>query len=261
MQNSLIYIIIAQGEKMILLASDYDNTLKREKICFNELSRIYDFRSAGNKFGLVTGRSFLSIEAEIKRYRIPIDFLVCVNGGLILDKDYNVLKMTTIKDDVVTNLISFILNNKNVSGFYGNIEESVRIVNDYQNPNIKFQQTQLKNVLNVGMHTKENFEMQELVNDLSQQFGNDLEFNRNGNTLVDINAFGANKANGINDYINLTNSSFEKIFVVGDSYNDIPMLETFDSFAIKTHKTEVMSAAKRIVSNIHEVLDYINNEI
>ncbi len=243
---------------MILLASDYDNTLRRDGISFPELKEIMEFQNQGNIFGLVTGRSFLSIQAEIKRFQIPMDFLICVNGGLIFDKDYNLLEKTTIKDEIVNKVIKYMQSTDDISGFYGNLDDSVRVAN-FNNVHLKNARVkQLNEVLNIGIITKTPEHLVEIIEDLDQQYGDYLEFHQNGDRLVDINAKGVDKAAAIASYLKRLNG-VKKVFVVGDSYNDIPMLKAFPSFAMKSHKTLVMESADHLVTNLSQVFSFIYN--
>ena len=72
---------------MKLFASDYDGTLfKNQEITAYDLEMIHAFRGAGNKFGIATGRTIDSITFELEKYKIPFDFIVGINGGVVLSE-------------------------------------------------------------------------------------------------------------------------------------------------------------------------------
>ena len=68
-----------------IFASDYDGTLYKDHIIReSDLIAIQEFRKLGHKFGIVTGRCIDSIRHEIDKYKIPVDFLIGINGGVVL---------------------------------------------------------------------------------------------------------------------------------------------------------------------------------
>lgn len=78
---------------MKLLVSDYDDTIKvmtflgNERIPKGTIKNINDFRNKGNKFMIATARTYKSIMYEVEYYSIPYDYISCLNGADIYDKD------------------------------------------------------------------------------------------------------------------------------------------------------------------------------
>ena len=78
---------------MKLLVSDYDDTIKvmdffgRDRVPNGTINSIRKFRSDGNIFMIATARTYKSIMYEINDYGIPYDFISCLNGAAIFDKD------------------------------------------------------------------------------------------------------------------------------------------------------------------------------
>ena len=75
----------------IYLASDYDGTFKQGSIRDEDKEAIQRFRSRGNRFGLVTGRSLSMLEQEFARYDMHMDFIIACTGAVIFDQDLNVI--------------------------------------------------------------------------------------------------------------------------------------------------------------------------
>ena len=98
MQKHYLYVKIKSGDKMYVLASDYDGTLKTRihdlRINIKSLKK---FRSLGNKFIIVTGRSFESIKKEIDEFEIPFDYLSCNDGAVSFNDSLEVIDAKYIK--------------------------------------------------------------------------------------------------------------------------------------------------------------------
>ena len=77
---------------MRILATDFDNTLFRSReITRADAEAVARFRSAGNRFGLVTGRHLASIRDELARWDLPLDFVIACTGGILTDGQFHVL--------------------------------------------------------------------------------------------------------------------------------------------------------------------------
>ncbi len=87
---------------MNLLVSDYDQTVSTDdlSIRFN-IKKINEFRKDGNLFMLSTGREYLSIKNEVKKWNIKYDYLSCADGTTMYDRDDKLIFISKMdKDDV-----------------------------------------------------------------------------------------------------------------------------------------------------------------
>ena len=72
---------------MKLLATDYDGTLRyAQDVMPEDLKSIEEWKNKGNKFVIVTGRSKESIDAQVKLFNLPCDYLITLSNFLILCK-------------------------------------------------------------------------------------------------------------------------------------------------------------------------------
>lgn len=86
---------------MNLLVSDYDQTISTDdlSIKFN-IKKINEFRGNGNLFMLSTGREYLSIKSEVKKWNIKYDYLSCADGTTMYDKNDKLIFLSKMdKDD------------------------------------------------------------------------------------------------------------------------------------------------------------------
>lgn len=87
--------------------------------------------------------------------------------------------------------------------------------------------------------------------------GDEYEFFESG-TAVEIVAKGTNKADALHELFSMYNILDEEVIVVGDSGNDIPMLEAFpNSFAMKTAPKYVQEHAKGSINYVYELEEYM----
>ena len=87
---------------MKLLATDYDGTLRyAQDVMPEDLKSIEEWKNKGNKFVIVTGRSKESIDAQIKLFNLPCDYLITNNGGMVFGENGDVLLSNYLNFDVI----------------------------------------------------------------------------------------------------------------------------------------------------------------
>ena len=108
-----------------ILVTDYDNTFfQNEEELYNNIQMENKFMDDGNIFVIATGRSFLDISTEIKKYNIKFDYLIINHGSTIVSKDNEVLFNYHINDDIKSKVISDINFEKSIIYFGCNKLES-----------------------------------------------------------------------------------------------------------------------------------------
>ena len=77
-----------------IIASDYDGTLCRDEgITEHDKAAIARWQTAGNLFGLVTGRNIHDALAVTRdpSCGIRFDFVICCSGSIVLDRDGHII--------------------------------------------------------------------------------------------------------------------------------------------------------------------------
>ena len=91
---------------MKLLATDYDGTLRyAQDVMPEDLKSIEEWKNKGNKFVIVTGRSKESIDAQIKLFNLPCDYLITNNGGMVFGENGDVLLSNYLNFDVCVDIL------------------------------------------------------------------------------------------------------------------------------------------------------------
>ncbi len=94
---------------MRIAVSDYDGTMysNSKRILLGDVvGAVTKWRERGNRFGIATGRDRSMIVSEIERWAIPVDFIICANGGLIFDGCSDMLSKRSLPDECVPRLLT-----------------------------------------------------------------------------------------------------------------------------------------------------------
>lgn len=248
---------------MKVFASDYDGTLfKNREITDYDLKMIEEFRNKGNKFGIATGRTIDSISFELEKHDIPYDFIVGINGGVVLSDKREELFLSNFNKSVLPEIMETLREDQVL--YYG--------VNDgYGLSRVHVKQKEVDYQFNIGLEDI-NLLIQNGVKGLyvrheSPDHANNLAEKINklyakdgiasfpNNQSVDIGTKGVTKSSGITlilEHFNLNNDT--KVFTVGDAENDAPMIKDFYGFAMDNGVDEIKETSKEIVSSVGDAL-------
>jgi Cof subfamily protein (haloacid dehalogenase superfamily) len=254
--------------KPYVLASDFDGTLKQhETITEADRQAIRDFRAAGHRFGVITGRSHTMIASELLAERIPVDFLVCNNGALIYDADEHLLEETVLDPQTVHGILQLLDQEPDVlygaSGSHGFFSEHRgTVISSIATQNIRKHAAERDAVLKANhvtafyvrsRHRERTLELAELI--LSTY--PDVEAHINSDT-VDIGPKGHDKGTGILKLASLFPES--EIIAIGDHLNDLPMIKAVRSFAIASGHPELQDHAENVVASVSECIHHLLQE-
>jgi HAD superfamily hydrolase (TIGR01484 family) len=104
-----------------IVFSDYDGTIYTEDgRAAENVAAIKNWRAAGGKFVIATGRGFTSAQDAAGEYGIPFDYVIMNNGALIADANWNLVSELTIDPALAQAVADFIQDNfaDLVEGFY-----------------------------------------------------------------------------------------------------------------------------------------------
>lgn len=254
---------------MKILASDFDNTLFfrdfRENgdgyIKRKDIEKIEEFQSSGNYFGLCTGRALFDVFFDAKDI-INFDFYILASGAVILDRDYNTLHKAVIPFSIIKDMYLHFKNKYNYSPLFVTEKSFCCIQKKIYDVDTDIYQSidemaDLEFIaISYVLDTLE--ESSNLCNELNAKYG-DTMIGYQNSTNVDIVCIGNSKGTGIEFIKKYFNTN--KIYGIGDSYNDLPMLEKVDvPFTFRTSPDTVKQQADYLVDDIAEAIDIIENE-
>lgn len=257
---------------MKLLATDYDGTLKfSDSVLDSDIEAIKDWREAGNLFAIVTGRSKESITRELNDFNIPVDYYVTNNGGMVFDANGNVLMSTTL--DTITaidlmfasheqpDIVSYVVNdgiNRHKVVVRPNLQ-------DHRYPHLDPDWTE-EEIMDSGRFAQLVFSCTtpesalELADMINHYFGSSVTAYAN-NFVVDVVPKGVSKATGLEFVEAYSDLDDDATFCIGDSHNDIPMLEAFDnSAAAALAPAEVRECAAHEFPTVGSYIEFANEQ-
>ncbi len=254
---------------MKLLATDYDGTLNYGgRVMEEDVEAIRQWRKQGNLFVIATGRSKESIDVELKKNNIEVDFLVTNNGGMVFDHDGTEYESNYLDTITALDIIYVAKSTEGVGGYVVNdgykrhriiIREDIldgrhdNLAPDLREEEVmdlgRFSQIVITcNDINVSLAICE--EMNRYLSHKIVAYANDH--------FVNVVPAGVSKATGLEFVHEFAGVDEQDVYVVTDGYNDIPLLEEFDNnYAMEMAPAEVAMHAKQLCKSLHEAIKEI----
>lgn len=259
---------------MKLFASDFDGTLSKNHIGISKSNRrmIKKWQDQGNLFGFVSGRDYYNLKEIAKQEHLNIDFYVCFNGAYAVTKDGIVIQDNRIKEDLeslmkllkrhtITALavsdhqyylyhFPTLVKIKNQVGLYAYIRMNQLFHKRHKTKKISsFSEDEM---IQISCLTKSNKHAQQLAQLVELKFKHvNAMVNQ---SYVDIIAANSDKATGMTAVLNHFQVAPQDVYVAGDNYNDIEMIEQFQSFVMSDGVKEVQDKAKYVVDDVSDAL-------
>ncbi len=250
---------------MKLLASDYDGTIRfRGGISEEDLTAISEFKKAGNYFVIVTGRSLASLVKENEIYKLNCDYIAGDNGGIILDKDLNIVFRKEINPQEAMEIIEYLqeieLENFYVDdGFISGLYKEEEFKEEYSG----FKKLPLQEILDggvfVGIKVKsKDSETSSMVKKQIDNLNLTTAVAYQNKNYVDIVPAGTSKLTAV-DFIKEKLNPTE-IYTIGDGENDLPMIEGYDGYTLDNASDFVKAAATKTFTTVAQAITHINNK-
>ncbi|MDR3089630.1 MAG: Cof-type HAD-IIB family hydrolase [Desulfobulbaceae bacterium] len=252
----------AKSASMLVAASDYDGTLCRDRrVAASDLQAIDDWRAAGHLFGIVTGRDLGMIDAEITKWRIPCDFLVCCCGATMYDDNFRELRRIDMDDALIPKLLSHPLA---AASFHFELSRHGQTFLHIQNAASRFPQlgvpftplTRAEAMALTGLQLisftfADAAECKTFTDMVMMEFSGRLRSHQNG-VNVDVTDWTADKGEGLVALCALR--GWPAPLVIGDSENDLPMLARFGGFTVETAPEAVRARARAVYADVGTML-------
>ena len=263
---------------MKLFGSDYDGTFyKHKNRGENELEEnkaaVEKWRSAGNLFAFATGRAINEMASARFIDGAEFDYLIGLNGGIVIDAKDAVIFRALIEPEIAEKIVKLIethgFKRVNVTDGFKGYYASASWINDEMKALAKkhkiekdmiesFQLTleeALQNpVAMIAVETDNPEEANAFAAVVNETFSGQVTAFSNLQH-VDISAFGLSKATGLEQLAKLHNIEHANVYGMGDSYNDVPMLEKFHGFTLPEANAEIQSFADEIYPTVGAALE------
>ena len=238
----------------MLFGSDYDGTLKiNDQVSSEDVAMIKRFQKK-HKFGIVTGRPYKMIVKEIAKLDLQLDFLVCSNGTIILDKEGKEIKSYHMDPRVFAAIESYLQANDCTycisDGYYFGYYQDDERARKYNEDCLSYDELKAKQATNaIFVKISDPQKLARIQAYITQHFPvNALSNNDN----LDIFAKESSKDNGLR----IIAQSYQEteIYALGDGQNDLTMIEAFGKMAMRNCNARVKKVAVKFYDHLRDCL-------
>lgn len=251
---------------------DLDGTLYQKGISKEDIDAIKEIEEKGVRFHIATGRAFKQAFQMIKEKVNLNGYYICQNGAFVYDKDKNIILKEVIDDKLVKKVISrFESDDSYIYVIYNGdivISGGEDILDRYDRDCIIdsnfFGKECFDNLVgNIGIISKNTDELGRMELYYKSEFYDVLDVYLSGPRVLSISPKHISKRSAIKHVCGLLNTDLDEIATIGDSPNDICMLDGFKySFAMDTSKDEVKKCANYTAKSVKDAIkeiEKINN--
>lgn len=257
---------------MKLFASDFDGTFyfngKKEELFLKNISTVKKFQE-NHTFAFVTGREVNSLIHHIHQYDFKPDYIACNNGGIIYDKNMNVLysnplnvdfeKLMKLIEKENVQLISMCSKSRGFfRHFIYNEENEKSVYNFYQQMNVTpvstLEELDKTGIYMASLYCNNDEHAKKVAKIICES---DLGCSAFANRMyIDIVSKGVSKRNAVE--MIAKHANIQEIYTIGDSFNDMNMIEYYHGFAVEDANEEVKLIAKQVVSSVSDAIMLLN---
>ena len=232
-----------------ILVSDYDNTFYiNDNDIKNNIKKVETFRNKKNIFVIATGRSYYDFTKKLKDYPIKYDYLIINHGATILDFNGNIKENYIIDENTKNFLIQDLELYDQDTMFACSILESRVSIKSH-------------NITKIHKQFPTIEEAKKMNGIINNKYSNHIiSYLIPANNAIEIISSKTNKANAINKIAKIENVNTQNIFTIGDSYNDIEMIENFNGFCVQNAEKEVKNISIKEFTSVSELINEILGE-
>ncbi len=245
--------------KRLLIASDFDGTIGTGARLQGDLDAIDAFRARGHLFGLISGRNNGGLRAMGQRFRVPCDFLMSDNGGvcyvgeeLLFSHQMGAEYFEPLADFLLSEGSDMVAGDRNGGVdllFYrdeqGNITEQIPRECWVPRPF-----SQMSGIFRDPAHCLAMAERAQMRFPYLTALPSD--------DCLDLVPKGRDKAAGVAELAAFLKIERGDVYVVGDNYNDLAMLDAFQSYVVENAPEAVkMHATKGITPSVGAMIKTI----
>jgi Cof subfamily protein (haloacid dehalogenase superfamily) len=249
-----------------LFVTDLDGTLLHSEYDVKKptVELIKDMQKKGIKVATATGRILRGVRFLKEEIGLDLDYYVLGNGSVVTDSNFNIIYKRSIDYKIITALYNY-LDKVPLKGFRNALSNEVVYCLSEKPETDKpyFLKADIEEIKNkeivsfvANYQGRDIKDIEEIAADMKQRF-TEVEVFQN-QYFIDIAPKGVSKATGIKS-ITEKLGDVKKLYTIGDSYNDIPMLKmTENSFTFSTSPEVVKKSAGKVVDNFDDcITDYI----
>ncbi len=256
--------------------SDFDGTLLSDDFTVSKknIEALNEYVDKGGKFFISTGRLFQSIYPHLVELGVPSDMIICAQGAEVYDikEGKKLLLQETIPLETLKKIARFLESQYEVDEnllplMY--VNDEVYFVNRNENWRKKFcellgvkEYVMPKTlddfaIANNVLPTKVNVMMtpekrESFLKAAKEVFPTGMEFCSSRDFLVEIMPSGVDKGTAVKYVVDQYGWKMDEVICVGDSDNDIKMVEKYYGVAVENASDSIKKVAKYISSSCND---------
>jgi HAD superfamily hydrolase (TIGR01484 family) len=231
------------GDSMKLLATDFDMTLFGNNDYKKNIKMINKFVDKGNIFVIATGRHIDTLLKDIKNMNLKYSYLICNDGGIIFDKDLNILCRIDIDNKISKEIAQMYENSNCLENWY--IDTGTTMTQD---------KTSIANGL-IGK-IKSKYDTEVLLKDIKNKY-NEID-GYVSRTWINITKKGVSKGSAIKHLSDLLRIDTKDVYAIGDNINDISLTEYgFNSYSMMNSVTELKKVTNKSYDHVFKLVEDI----
>lgn len=248
---------------MKLFVTDLDGTLvERNELSVENLEAVKKLNSSEALLAVATGRPYNNCTFLKEKYGINIDYLILLNGGLIINNEGKVVHHKSISYKVVKDIVEDVKGDNSIIALetgYATYAVHGRYEGDMSWNGLKYEA--LENIKDENLslisiyYPKSTIEEVDLVcRNINQKYLGDVVAYRN-TCFIDVVPVGCSKGEGISYIKEREALHKDDIYAIGDSYNDISMFKKAGhSFTFENVEDGIKKEADYVVSSVAEAI-------
>lgn len=225
---------------MKIIVSDFDLTFFTDEYLEN-IRLINDFVAKGNMFVIATGRNITHLKKDIKGFNINYEYLICNDGGIIFDKNDNIIYRKDIDQDIVEPIFNILNSDNNIKVTY--IDDTINYITD------------IKSKANAIIGSYINKELaSNTLSKIEKEYNNIHGYL--SDNWINITDISVDKASGIRHLQDYLNINYDNIYTIGDNVNDIEMLNNYHGYLIESDLDLI--CGKGVIKSFKDLISIIN---
>lgn len=240
--------------------SDFDRTLYvEERISGGDRRAVEEWQRCGNLFAVATGRDEAALREKLAAWQVFPDILILNNGALVLDRQGRELFSRAMDHETAMGILAYFSRADEAGTGVSLRDRKLNIVSGRGMPTTQKpcsgelligQARTLRGILQLHHRRPDSpAAIRQMCRDISRLFPKAAAYANVWN--ADVVAAGVSKAAAIK-VLEQKLGPFEEVRVIGDSINDLDMIQTYRGTALPWAAPEVLEAAAEVAGSVGE---------
>lgn len=226
---------------MKILATDFDETLFTEKDYYRNIEYVNKFVDQGNLFVIATGRYKDHLLKDISNTNLKFDYLICNDGGIIFDKDLNIVYQKDIPLNIVDNITNI-------------IEKSPCIYDWYIDTGLTITKDKNSNANGIIGRFNDRDKAIDILLSITNKYSEIHGYI--SSRWINITEKTVNKGSSLLILTKLLNINNNDVYTIGDNVNDISMSNYgFNNYSMSNSIDELKEITIKSYNKLYELID------